>query len=361
MRAHWGVLGTVAIFTELVGSVVLPTARTSQGQVLTWIVAALTAVSFVTTLLLHECAHAAMAHRCGVAVDRITLWMLGGATELAEDPPTPRKDALIAAAGPAAGIGIVCETAAVLLDNPVLRAATGWLGALTVVVSLFNLLPGSPLDGGRIVYAVIWARTGDRNAALRGTVRAGRVLGTALVAAGVLLVVVSGAFDGVWVVAIGLFLGGTAGQQEHASTLVRLRGLVARDAMVLAPQSAPEWWTVAQSLNWLGPNPERHRVIPLIDLGGAPADAITVPELLRIPQARRSTTRLSVLPRHTRALLARPMTPLSEVAAGLSRTAPTAVVVEDGRPLGLITTATLVHIAQTATPHASASNSRTPE
>lgn len=348
-RAHWSVLGTMTICTELVGSVVLPATRSSSGEMWTWVIAAGTAAALQGSILLHELAHSVTARRRGVRVHRITLWMLGGVTELAEDPPTPRGEALITLAGPAAslGIGIMCATASLLIDNPLLRAATGWLGALNVIIAVFNLLPGVPLDGGRIVFAIAWARTGDRHVALDRAVRSGRLLGDVLITIGLLSMIFAKSVDGVWIAVIGLFIRSTARSQGRADALSRLQGLVAGDAVVPAPEAAPEWWSVQQTLSWLGSDRASRQAIPLIDLSGRPVDLVTVAELLQVSPARRDMTRLRDLPRHTHAPVVRASTPLVDVVAGLSRAAPTAMVMDGDQLVGLVSTATLTRAALT--------------
>lgn len=133
--------------------------------------------------------HAIAARSCDLEAGRITLWLLGGATELPEDPPTPIAAFLVAGAGPAASLllGGVVLGAAVLLASSlpaVVVVALTWLGRTNGMLALFNLLPGVPLDGGRIAEAIAWKITGDRSHARRAAGQSGRVLAAALVGMG---------------------------------------------------------------------------------------------------------------------------------------------------------------------------------
>ncbi|WP_432845036.1 site-2 protease family protein [Amycolatopsis sp. CA-161197] len=163
-------------------------ARRSSALVY-WAVGAFCAVMFLVSLLVHELCHAIAARSCGLEAGRITQWLLGGATELPEDPPTPIAAFLVAGAGPAASLllGGVFLGAAVLLASSlpaVVVVALTWLGWTNGMLALFNLLPGVPLDGGRIAEAIAWKITGDRSHARRAAGQSGRVLAAALVGMG---------------------------------------------------------------------------------------------------------------------------------------------------------------------------------
>ncbi|MGS2615692.1 M50 family metallopeptidase [Micromonospora sp. LZ34] len=145
-------------------------------------------VSLLGSVLLHELGHALTARRFGIGVRGITLELLGGYTEMDRDAPTPRVDLLVSLAGPAVsavlGVAAVAATLA-LPDRTVANQLAFQLAVSNVIVALFNILPGLPLDGGRALRAAVWALTRDRH---RGTEVAGWVgrivaVGTALLVA----------------------------------------------------------------------------------------------------------------------------------------------------------------------------------
>ncbi|WP_438941461.1 site-2 protease family protein [Micromonospora deserti] len=132
-------------------------------------------VSLLGSVLLHELGHALTARRFGIGVRGITLELLGGYTEMDRDAPTPRVDLLVSLAGPAvsAVLGVVAVAATLALpDRTVANQLAFQLAVSNVIVALFNILPGLPLDGGRALRAAVWALTRDRH---RGTEVAGWV------------------------------------------------------------------------------------------------------------------------------------------------------------------------------------------
>jgi len=189
---HWTVVVIAALFTDMLAVGWLPAVIPHQSAGLYWAVAVAGAVLFIAALAAHEIAHAIVARRRGVQVRSITLWALGGIAELAGEPPTARADVQIALAGPATSLaaGIVFGGAAILDRSwhgpAVVTAALAWLSVMNVALALFNLLPGAPLDGGRILRGLLWKRSGDRQRASRTAARSGQVLGIGISAIGVL-------------------------------------------------------------------------------------------------------------------------------------------------------------------------------
>src|SRR4051812_43512986 len=131
-------------------------------------------VSLVGSVLLHELGHALVGRRLGLGVRGITLDLLGGYTELDRDVPVPRTEALVSAAGPAVSLLVGVATGAIAFvapDDSIGAYFVARLAFSNVVLAVFNALPGLPLDGGRVLEAVVWSRTGDPN---RGRVVAGQ-------------------------------------------------------------------------------------------------------------------------------------------------------------------------------------------
>jgi Zn-dependent protease len=139
------------------------------------------AALFLVSLLAHELAHALVARRAGVTVESITFWLFGGVARLGGDAGSPFTSLALAGvfAAAAAGLRGVGAPSAV-------AGVPGWLAWTNLWLALFNLLPGAPLDGGRVLRALLWMRHGDRDRASRTAARAGRVLGAVVVGVGVL-------------------------------------------------------------------------------------------------------------------------------------------------------------------------------
>jgi Zn-dependent protease len=216
---------------------------TVQGSVPRYLVAVAFVVLLYLSVLVHELSHSLVARGFGLPVRRILLYPLGGFSEIEEEPPTPGKEFLVSAAGPAmslalAGIGIGVNVlfnshgiGRVLIDRVILANA---------VVGLFNLLPGLPLDGGRVLRAVLWKLTGKNAYSTVLAAWAGRVIAVAMVAVAVSRP--TGQFGlangyGIWFVAIAAFMWMSSGQALR-SARVRER-LPAIQARALARRAIP--------------------------------------------------------------------------------------------------------------------------
>ena len=208
--------------------------------------AVVNALLLFASVLLHELGHAAVAIRNGVPIAGIDLFLFGGIARMRAEAPSAGVDFRIAAAGPlvtlvvaaacaALGLAVAGSTEAfsraVLFDEqPGLSSGARVLGFLTHVNALllaFNLLPGLPLDGGRIFRAAAWKVTGDRMRATRAAARVGRGLALALAGLGVFLLLEQYLIPGIWLLFIALFITGAAraavAQESVASTLGGLR------------------------------------------------------------------------------------------------------------------------------------------
>jgi Zn-dependent protease len=171
---------------------------------------AITGVAFFACLTAHEVSHALVARRFGITVNGITLFLFGGVAEIDGEVPTPAREFAVALVGPATSVAI--GSVAGLLAAA--AAALGWAGAegvlftLAVVnlgVAVFNLIPGLPLDGGRILRAGLWRATGSFETATKVAAAGGRVLAVALVVLGV-VTAIAGDVIGLWYVPMGAFL-----------------------------------------------------------------------------------------------------------------------------------------------------------
>jgi Zn-dependent protease len=340
VTAHWSVLVILALLTQILALTVLPSARAGQPTVVYWLAAAGASLVFFAALLAHELAHALTARRYGIAVKRMSVWLLGGQTELGGEAPSPRAEALIAGAGPATSLGLggVFAGAASLLGGTGLVAtALVWLAGVNVLLGVFNLLPGTPLDGGRLVRAAMWHRTGDRFRAIEISARAGQALGAFLVAIGVLQLLFGSVF-GLWLALIGWFIHGAAVGERRAARGAQLGRLTAADVMTTPPVTSPSWWTVSDFLTHLEPAIDGQRVYPLIAFDGQPKGVLTMRDLNRVPAAERDSTRLRDAARsRVRPLILALDTPLSDALSTIHLHGGVAVVIDGGLPVGTLT------------------------
>ena len=166
--ANWSVVVIVALITWVLAAGVLPDLAPGEPAVAYAGVAAVAALLFFASLVTHELAHSLLARRFGVTVRGITLWMFGGVSELEAEMSSAGEEFKMAVAGPATSLGLggfflgaSVLAAAVSLPDLVI-AALWWLGVVNIGLGVFNLLPAYPMDGGRVLRAVLWTRSGDR-------------------------------------------------------------------------------------------------------------------------------------------------------------------------------------------------------
>jgi Zn-dependent protease len=339
VSAHWSVLLILMLLADSLAVVVFPEAAPHANHALYWFSGMLTAVAFLGSLLAHELAHAIVARRFGMKVERITLWLLGGMTDLGGDPPSPRAEALIAASGPGTSMAIGMGSLGVawaLGSTGLLAAAAGWLGLINIVLGVFNLLPGAPLDGGRLLRALLWRHFGDRSRATDVSSRAGRGLGAGLMVFG-FLQFASGALAWLWFALLGWFIFEAASSERAMSSAGRLRGLTARDVMHVPPAVVASWWTVADFVNLIGPEHAGRRTFATVDFDGRPVALVALPDLTRVPDDQRQTTRIRDIARpRPGPLTVTPETPLSEIVLPIHLHGGIAVVVDAERAVGTI-------------------------
>lgn len=326
---HWSVLVVVAIVAANLAPVA-GLAGTLAGT-----------VGFLLSILVHELAHALVARHHGVATTSIELWALGGMARLEREAPSARAEGWIAAAGPLCSltVGIALAGGALLGHQlelgPTFVATLGWLALINGLLAIFNLLPGAPLDGGRIVRAWRWGRHGDRFRAAGEAAVAGQVIGWSIAAGGLGLMLAG--HSAVMLALTGVFIAVNA-RTEGVAAIVqsRLSGTLVRDLTWFGvAHASPD--TDAETMLW-----QRSR------LGGGGAVAVEeadghlsglVPEdrLTAVPEADRSLVRLAqLMVPFSRLAQAGLDEDVSDVLGRLNPTTPLVTVWERGRLVGVV-------------------------
>jgi Zn-dependent protease/predicted transcriptional regulator len=197
--------------------------RIPGGSHLTyWGLGLLTSVIFFLCVLLHEISHSYVSKKSGIPVPRITLFIFGGVAQISREPPDPRTELKVAAAGPVMsgalfalflGLYLLCIR---VYNFPVLGAVFGILAVVNGAVVLFNLVPGFPLDGGRLLRAYLWKKKNDLQEATLITSRVGRAFALALIFLGFFQLLWGNIVGGIWLIFIGFFLeqAATSGYQQ---------------------------------------------------------------------------------------------------------------------------------------------------
>lgn len=199
-----------------------------------WLLGFSSALLFFLSVLLHELGHSLVAIRQGVKVRSITLFLLGGQATVDRECATARGALLVAAAGPAVslvlGVGLLLASHPITHQSRVLGEMVTQLGVLNLVLGLFNLLPGLPLDGGLIVKALVWQATGSMRKGIEVANASGRFLSLMLVGLGTVLLLRGAGIGGVWLILLGWFgLGAARNQHQMLMVQQALKDLKVKD------------------------------------------------------------------------------------------------------------------------------------
>jgi Zn-dependent protease len=236
---NWSWLIVVALVVWSLAEGVFPETNPGLSDGTYIAMAAVAAVAFFLSLFLHEMGHAQQARREGMEIEGITLWVFGGVAQFRGMFPSAGAEFRIAIAGPLVSLAIGAVCLAVALAVPLPDAVDGvvfWLGYINLFLLAFNMLPALPLDGGRVLRSLLWARKGDFTSATQTAAALGRAFGQVMIGGGVFLVIFVGAIGGVWLAFIGWFLLMAAEQEGSlAEVRVALEGLRVRDVMVTHP------------------------------------------------------------------------------------------------------------------------------
>ncbi|MFC8419509.1 site-2 protease family protein [Streptomyces sp. NPDC057236] len=347
---HWSVLVIVLVLAlGLAGR--FPDTYPGRPPWQYWITGLLGAVVFLLSLLAHELSHALVARRNGVGVDDITLWLLGGIARLRSEAPTPGAEVRIAGVGPLVSLslgvlfGVLAGLSGALYGAGLAVETLAWLAGINLLLAVFNALPAAPLDGGRLLRALVWHKTGNP---LRGTAvatGAGRALGWVLIGVGLYLVLFGALFSGFWLVVVGWFLIAMASAEGSRAKLRELlSGVPVRQGMGPDPVTVPASLTVARFLT----APEyryRHSAFPVVDTEQHPVGLVNVKTAAGVPEVERDSPVTSVMIPIEDIPTPHPDDPLVHVLPALdSSPAHRALVLEDGRVAGMVTSSDISRI-----------------
>jgi Zn-dependent protease len=317
-----------------------------------WSVAVLAVLLLFFSVLVHEFGHALVAQSRGVGVNSITLFIFGGVASLQRESEEPGDEFLIAIAGPLASVlmaGIFGAAWLALRDSSEQAGALfGYLAYINLFLAVFNLIPGFPLDGGRVLRAIIWKATGSVRRATNIASGIGIALGTVFVVFGLLLIVTGSIINGLWMAAIGWFLQNAADQNRRAVEQQSvLKGVTVRDLMNPRPVTVTpdvDLETLADSyvLRY------NARGMPVVE-DGLMVGIVTVTNIREIPRERWREARVRDV--MTPAAELRSIAPTGEVTDALQVMAEhdfhQLPVVENGRLIGLLTRNELIRYLQT--------------
>lgn len=191
-----------------------------------WVAGVVTGAVFFACVLLHELSHSFVAKRSGIPINRITLFIFGGIAEMGEDVQSPKDELRMAIAGPLVSVvlGGIFGLLYLLLRSSgsvVIVAPLSWLFVINLFIGGFNLLPGFPLDGGRVLRSILWWITGDLRKATRAASVSGQMIAGLIAGIGMFLLFTPYIFSGGWLLLIGLFVYQLA-RASYKQTLLRI-------------------------------------------------------------------------------------------------------------------------------------------
>jgi len=308
---HYTWLLALFIFTWLLGqgfSINYP----GWQSYLYWITGFLATFTLFVSVLIHELAHSLVARARGLPVSSITLFILGGVSNLSEEPEKPGVEFVMAIVGPltSLALGIIFWIIWYLLTKtwvlPVFSinipaakqtlvvAIVGFLAYTNIALTIFNLLPGFPLDGGRVFRSILWRTTGNLLKATNIASIFGRVLGWGFMALGVILAIFTqfGFLNGLWFVFIGWFLNSAADNSRYEATLrEHLTGVLVEQVMEKDVSSVRPETNIADLVQTVFIQ-KRKRAVPVTD-GDNLVGVVTISDIKGLPQEKWPVTPVS--------------------------------------------------------------------
>jgi len=324
---------------------------------LRWGLAVVTAVLFFISIVAHELSHALVAKARGLPVRSITLFALGGVAQIEKEAADAKTEFWMGIVGPITSflIGLLCLGLTLALGwNPPdmphqpVQAILMWLGVINIGLAIFNMIPGFPLDGGRVLRGLLWWITGDARRATTIAARVGQIIAFGMILYGVMQFFGGAGINGLWLAFIGWFLL-SASRESHAQMVITegLRGLRVADVMT-SEYTTVDAYTNLQTLA------EEHvmrsgRRFFVVTLNGRTEGIITPHEIGEVPRARWPyTTIADVMRPLDRTRTVGPNTPVTEALEVMAREDLNQLpVMTNGALTGLISRAHILQVIQT--------------
>ena len=251
LRLHYSWFFIFALVTWALAAGYFPSVYPSWSLSIRIAAGLITSVLFFASVLVHELMHSIVAQRQGIPVQSITLFIFGGVSQITSEPKQPKDEFRMAIVGPLSSLVIGGILLGVYyqwhgVDTFAVQFVTAiayWLGYINLLLGIFNLIPGFPLDGGRVLRSLIWWRSGNLKRATRIASNAGRVVGFIFIFIGIYFIFMGNWFNGIWLALIGWFLESAAvGSYQQLLLQEMLKGHIAsevmsRDCVVIPPDT----------------------------------------------------------------------------------------------------------------------------
>ena len=289
IQLHWSLLLVFGLLAWSLAAGYFPAEYPTLTLPTYWLLAVMTSLLFFGSVLLHELGHAYLALRYKIPVQGITLFIFGGVAELKEEARTPGAEFRIAIAGPLVSLALAGIFGSLwLLDQqiPLLAAPSIWLARINLILALFNLIPGFPLDGGRVLRAAIWHLSGNGQRATQLAAFSGQLIAFGFMGVGFFIALTGNFFNGLWLAFIGWFLQNAAASSIAQVNLQQsLQGVTVRQVMAVRPRLIPGTLSLNQLVeeNVLSGAGERTFLVGEAD---RPRGLLAVHDLAAVPQRK---------------------------------------------------------------------------
>jgi Zn-dependent protease/predicted transcriptional regulator len=337
----WFLIFLLIVFSLSAGY--FPRAFPGQSVYAYWGAGVLATLLFFASILVHELAHSLMAQRAGIHIPEITLFIFGGVSRLSEEARDPKTELTIAIVGPLTSFALALlfwglSHVPALAQLSLAHAILAYLTWINVAVGIFNLIPGFPLDGGRILRAFLWYRSGSLAQATRTASNVGKGFAVVLMFLGALQIFTGALLGGLWLIFIGMFLRGTA-ESGYQEVVLRqaLADVTVREVMLHEVVSVPQDLPVSRLLTEYFLRYGYHG-FPVTQ-NGTVAGVVSLDAVRQVPEFERATTTVAQImrPLSSQTTIA-PQAPLTEaltkmVQADTGRL----LVMQNGTMQGMIT------------------------
>jgi Zn-dependent protease/CBS domain-containing protein len=344
VHASWLLIAALVTWSLATGY--FPSTIPGTDAAFDWLLGAVAAILFFASVLAHELAHSILARSRGLDVESITLFIFGGVSNLSAEAERPSVEFAVAIVGPLTSLAIALASfvVAVIFDGqPPIAATAGYLAFVNAALGLFNLIPGFPLDGGRVLRSIVWSATHDLARATRIASTVGQLAAWGLMLWGFWQLLGGNLIGGIWMIAIGWFLQNAAVVSLQQTVLeARLRRLRVRDVLRPDPTGAPPETTVPELIERFI-LPGARRAVPIV-ADGRIEGLVTLADIARVPPERREAARAAdVMTPGPRLAVVTPDAPLQDAIDALGRGDFEQLPVVDGdRYLGLLTRAAVM-------------------
>ncbi|MBT5774675.1 MAG: site-2 protease family protein [Dehalococcoidia bacterium] len=339
IRVHWSWLIIFWLIAWTLSEGLFPTYQPQWDERSLWVAGVVSSLLFFGSVLFHELSHTFVALHYRMRVPSITLFVFGGVSQIADEMRSPRQEFLISVAGPLSSwlLAVIFGALWAVFQAEPFSVVFGYLGVVNFLLGAFNLLPGFPLDGGRVFRSIMWGRLHDLTRATQIASRVGQGIAWVMIAVGIAFMVFVN-WGGLWYVLIGLFLK-NASENAYAQLLLEraLRDLKVRELMQPAPEPVLETWSLQRVAD------ERvlaqaQRALFVEDMGHV-SGLITVADLSKVPRAQWETTtvRAAMVPAERVITVTSEVSALEAMRLMQEHDVHQVPVIDDGTLVGLLT------------------------